>query len=161
MANCNCNNGKTFIDFLTTVPGGTAANSNYLLSLTHYTCGNRKLCTSEVFPITSNLNFTPIGIPQSVGNETYCCDVLCSGTVTYLPYVCGRQCCNVCPVTDNIYCTFCVPCSSTTVPTINAGQVIASPTNVQPCYNVTNAISLSVSFNVTSGATTTNEEDNG
>ena len=157
----NCNNGKTFIDFLTTIAGGTAADATYLLSLTHYNCGNRKLCTSEVFPITSDLKFTPIGVPQSVGNDAYCCDVLCSGTVTYLPYVCGRSCCNVCPVTDNIYCTFCVPCSSTTVPTITAGTVVASPTNVQPCCNITNAVSLSVSFNVSTTTAGTDETSGG
>ena len=140
----NCNNGKTFIDFLTTVAGGTAADSNYLLSLTHYNCGNRKLCTSEMFPITADLKFTPMGVPQSVGNGVYCCDVLCSGTVTYMPYTCGCQC-GICPVTDNIYCSFCVPCSSTTPPTITAGDTVATPANVQPCCNVTNAVSLSVS----------------
>lgn len=152
MANCN-DNGKTYVNFLTTVAGGTLDNGNFLLDLTHYTCGNRKLCVSEIFPITSNLTFTVIGTPRFVGNttagnNTYCCDVLCSGTVTYMPYYCNRNCCNVCPVTDNIYFSFPVPCSSTTVPTVTAGDVVASPANVRACCNVTNAISLSTSLNV-------------
>ena len=147
MANCNCNNGKTFIDFLTTVPGGSVDNSDYQLALTHYTCGNRKLCINEVFPITSQLTFTPIGTPSSTGTGNYCIDVLCSGTVTYMPYTCGCSC-NRCPLTDNIYCTFCVPCSSDVVPKIASGEVVASPANVRPCCNVTNAISLTTSFNV-------------
>ena len=144
---CN-NSGKTYIDFLTTVPGGEAADATYLLSLTHYTCGNRKLCTQEMFPVTADLKFTVLGTPQSVGNGTFCCDVLCSGTCTYMPYVCGCQC-GVCPVTDNVYCTLCVPCSSDAVPTITAGTCQCSPNSVAPCCPVTNSVSITTSLSVT------------
>lgn len=148
---CNNNNGKTFVVSLTTVPGGTAANANYVLALDHYTCGGRKLCTSEIFPISANLNAKAIGTPVDLGNGTFCCEVLVSGTCTYMPYVCGCQC-NQCPRTDNIYCTICVPCSSATTPTLTAGTAVAAPTNVQPCCNVTNAIAITTSLNVTTGA---------
>lgn len=147
---CN-NNGKTFVVSLTTVPGGTAANADYLLALDHYTCGNRKLCTQEVFPVTADLKATALGLPVSVGNDTYCQEVLISGSVTYMPYVCGCQC-NVCPRTENIYCTICVPCSAATTPTLTIGTAVAAPTNVQPCCNVTNAIAVTCSLNVTTGA---------
>lgn len=145
---CNCKNGRTEVVSLTTVPGGTAANANYLLALTCYTCGNRKLCTQELFPVTANINFKVLGAPVSVGNGTYCCDVLVSGTVTYMPYIYGCQC-NVCPRTDNIYTTICVPCSSAAVPTITAGEAVAVPTGAQPCRDVTNAIAITTSLNVT------------
>ncbi len=145
--NCN-NNGKTFVVSLTTVPGGTAANANYLLALEHYTCGNRKLCTQEVFPVTADLKAQVIGTPVSVGNGTFCCEVLVSGTVTYMPYVCGCNC-NVCPRTENIHTTICVPCSSAAVPTLAIGESVATPTNVQPCYNLTNAVAITTSLNVT------------
>ena len=95
MANCN-NNGKTFVVSLTTVPGGTAANADYLLALDHFTCGNRKLCTQEIFPVTADLKATAIGTPVDVGNGTFCQEVLISGSCTYMPYVCGCNC-NVCP----------------------------------------------------------------
>ena len=147
---CN-NNGKTIVVSLTTIPGGTAANASYLLALDHYTCGNRKLCTSEVYPITADINFKTLGLPVSVGNDSYCCEVLVSGTVTYMPYVCGCNC-NVCPRTENIYTTICVPCSAATAPTITAGESVAAPTNVQPCNNVTNAIAITTSLNVATGA---------
>ena len=147
---CN-NNGKTFVVSLTTVPGGTAANANYLLQLDHYTCGNRKLCTQEVFPVTADLKATPLGAPVSVGNGIYCQEVLVSGTCTYMPYKCGCQC-NVCPRTENIYCTTCVPCSAATTPTLTVGTSVASPTNVQPCCSVTNAIAITTTINVTTGA---------
>lgn len=148
---CN-NNGKTFVVSLTTVPGGTAANANYLLALDHYTCGNRKLCSQgEVFPVTADLKATAVSAPVSVGNGTYCCEVLISGTCTYMPFVCSCQC-NVCPITENIYCTICVPCSSATTPTLTIGESVAAPTNVQPCCNVTNAIAVTTSLNVTTGA---------
>lgn len=151
MCNCN-NNGKTFVVSLTTIPGGTAANANYLLALDHYTCGNRKLCTQgEVFPVTSDLKAAAIGTPVDVGNGSYCQEVLISGTVTYMPYVCGCQC-DVCPRTENIYTTICVPCSSAAVPTLAIGNTVASPTNVRPCRNVTNCVALTTTLNVTTGA---------
>lgn len=147
---CNCNNGKTFVVSLTTVPGGTAANANYVLALDHYTCGNKKLCTQEVFPVTADIKFTPLGVPQSLGNTTYCQEVLVSGTCTYMPFKKGCQCqCGVCPVSENIYTTICVPCSSAAVPTLTAGTAVASPTNVVPCDNITNCIAITTSLNVT------------
>ena len=151
--NCN-NNGKTFVVSLTTIPGGTAANANYLLALDHYTCGNRKLCSQgEVFPVTADLRATAIGTPVDVGNGTFCQEVLISGTCTYMPYRCGCQCqCGVCPVTDNIYCTICVPCSSSATPTLAIGTSVASPTNVQPCNNVTNCVAITTTLNVTAAA---------
>ena len=145
------NNGKTFVVSLTTIPGGTAADASYLLALDHYTCGNRKLCTQEIFPVTADLKATAIGLPVNVGNDAYCQEVLVSGTCTYMPYVCGCNC-NVCPRTENIYCTICVPCSAATVPTLTVGTTVASPTNVQPCCNVTNAIAITTTINVATGA---------
>lgn len=141
-------NGKTLVVSLTTVPGGTAANANYLLALEHYTCGNRKLCTQEIFPVTADLKAQVVGAPVSVGNGTFCCEVLVSGSVTYMPYTCGCNC-NVCPRTENIYTTICVPCSSAAVPTLTIGESVATPTNVQPCYNLTNAVAITTSLNVT------------
>ena len=148
--NCN-NNGKTFVVSLTTVPGGTAANADYLLALDHYTCGNRKLCTQEMFPVEADLKATAMGSPVDVGNGTFCQEVLISGTCTYMPYKCGCQC-GVCPQTENIYCTICVPCSSAVTPTLTIGKSVASPTGAQPCCNVTNAIAITTTLNVTTGA---------
>lgn len=146
--NCN-NNGKTFVVSLTTVPGGTAANANYLLALDHYTCGNRKLCSQgEVFPVTSDLKATPLGLPVDVGNGIYCQEVLISGTCTYMPYQCGCRC-NVCPQTDNIYTTICVPCSSAAAPTLTIGTSVAAPTRVRPCNNITNCVAITTTLNVT------------
>jgi len=144
-------NGMTEVVSLTTIPGGTAANANYLLALDHYTCGNRKLCTQEVFPVTADLKATALGLPVDVGNGSYCQEVLISGTCTYMPYTYGCNC-NVCPRTENVYCTICVPCSAATTPTLAIGTSVASPTNVQPCCNVTNAIAITTTLNVTTGA---------
>ena len=144
-------NGKTEVVSLTPIPGGTAANANYLLQLDHYTCGNRKLCTQEVFPVAADLKATALGVPVDVGNGTFCQEVLISGTCTYMPFVSGCQC-NVCPRTENIYCTICVPCSSAATPTLTIGNTVASPTNVQPCCNITNAIAITTTLNVTTGA---------
>lgn len=143
-----CNNGKTLVEYLTPVAGGTAENATYLLLLDHYTCGNRKLCTQEVFPVAADLNAKALGAPVSVGNNAYCQEVLISGTCTYMPYSCGCQC-NVCPRTENIYCVICVPCSSAVTPTLTIGTSVASPTDVRPCCNVTNAIAITTTLNVT------------
>lgn len=143
---CN-NNGRTDVVSLTTIPGGTAADASYLLSMDHYTCGNRKLCTQEAFPVTADLKATAMGVPASVGNGAYCQEVLVSGSVTYLPYVCGCDC-NVCPRTENVYSVICVPCSSATTPTLTIGTTVASPTNIKPCCNVTNAIAITTTINV-------------
>ncbi len=147
---CN-NNGKTFVVSLTTVSGGTAANASYLLALDHFTCGNKKLCVNEAFPVTADLKATAMGAPVDVGNGTFCQEVLISGTCTYMPYVCGCNC-GVCPRTENIYCTICVPCSTNAVPTLTMGSSVAMPTNVKPCCNVTNAIAITTSINVATGA---------
>ena len=147
---CN-NNGRTLVVSLTTIPGGTAANANYLLTLDHFTCGNRKLCTQEMFPVTADLKATAMGLPVNIGNGSFCQEVLISGSVTYMPYVCGCNC-NVCPRTENIYCTICVPCSSAVSPTLTIGNSVAAPTGAQPCCNITNAIAITTSLNVTTGA---------
>ena len=147
---CN-NNGKTFVISLTTIPGGTAANANYLLQLDHFTCGGRKLCVNEVFPVTADLKATPIGSPVDVGNGTFCQEVLVSGSCTYMPYQCGCNC-NVCPRTENCYVSICVPCSSNVTPTLAIGNSVASPTNVQPCCSVTNCVAITCTLNVTTGA---------
>lgn len=156
---CNCKNGSTEIDFLTLVPGGTAANATYQLSLTHYLCGNKKVCASSHYPVSANLQYKVLGTPQDVGNGSYCCDVLCTGTCTYMPYKkgCGNQCCenSQCPVTENIYFTMCVPCPSAAVPTITGGEVLATPTNLTDCCSVTNAVAVSTSFNVSTAAAQT------
>ena len=147
---CN-NNGKTFVVSLTTVPGGTAANANYLLALDHYTCGNKKLCINESYPVTADLKATAMGLPVDVGNGTFCQEVLINGTVNYMPFKCGCQC-GVCPVTETIYCSICVPCSSAATPTLTIGASKAAPTNVQPCCNVTNCVAITTTLNVTTGA---------
>ena len=150
---CN-NNGKTFVVSLTSIPGGTAANASYQLQLEHFTCGNKKICVSEPYPVTSDLKATAIGLPVSVpvnGTDNYCQEVLISGTCTYMPYVCGCQC-GVCPRTENIYTSICVPCSAATTPTLAIGTAVATPTNLQPCCNVTNCVAITATLNVSTGA---------
>lgn len=146
-----CNNGKTFVVSLTTVPGGTAADANYLLALDHVTCGGKKLCTSESYPVTADLKATAMGVPVDVGNGTFCQEVLISGNVNYMPFKCGCQC-GVCPVTEAIFCSICVPCSSNATPTLAIGTSQASATGAQPCCNVTNMIAITTTLNVTTGA---------
>ena len=149
---CNSNlNGQTFVNTLAPAAGATAASATYVVDLTHYTCGNRKICANGAYPITADLSYRLSGPPQSVGNDTYVQDILITGTCTYMPYRNGQNACGCgcnCPVTENVWATVSVPVSSATPPTLTAGETIAAPTNLRDCCNVTNAVSLVGSFNV-------------
>lgn len=150
-----CNNGQTYLNSLVPVPGGTAADATYVLNLTHYTCGNRKVCVNGSYPITANLAYQVLRV-NSVGNGAFNADILVSGTCTYMPHRTGSNyygCdCNSCPVTDNIWTVLSVPVSSADIPTLTAGTCVCSPTNVSDCCNTTNAVSITTSLNVAAGA---------
>ena len=144
-------NGQTYVNTCIPAPGATAANATYVVDLTHYTCGNRKICANGAYPVTGNLNYKAIGTPQSVGNATYVQDILITGSVTYMPYRYGQNACGCgcnCPVTENVWATVSVPVASDAVPTVTAGEVIAEPTNLRDCCSITNAVSLVGSFNL-------------
>lgn len=146
--NCNNNNGMTYVNTCIPAPGATATDATYVCDLTHYMCGNRKVCTNAAYPITADLNYQVRSV-ESVGNDTYNCEILCYGTCTYMPYKqgCG-SCYTPCPQTDNIWAVLSVPVTASTTPTITAGTCSCSPANVRDCCNVTNTISITTSFNV-------------
>lgn len=145
------NNGQTYVNTCIPAPGATAADATYVVDLTHYLCGNRKLCSSGAYPVTGDLKYRVVGAPQSVGNDTYVVDVLITGDVTYMPYrngqgQCGCEC--SCPRTENVWATVSVPWGAAAAPAVTAGDVIANPTNMKDCCQVTNAVSLVGSFNL-------------
>ena len=157
------NNGKTFVNFLTPAPGNTAASASYVLGLTHYTCGNKKMCVNSAdgFPVASNLDVQVIGAPRLLGNGEYCCMVRCICDVTY-QQVFGCGCCqNQCLQTEKVVATVCVPCSDVT-PEATANGVTADAVNVQCGCSTTNQCDLYVSFTLeTTAAAETDEEGNG
>lgn len=155
--NCKCNsrNGQDEFDFLTSVPGSTAANATYQLGLTHFTCGNRKMLVADTtHPVISQLTATPVGTPIDLGNSTFCQECKISGTVTYKP-------CNSCsPQTEYVSQRIFLPCSSAVSPTLTIGNVVASPKPInyymkngcgccQGTYSCTNQIAITTSINVT------------
>ena len=151
----SCNsNGLAYVNTCIPVPGATAETATYVIDLTYYLCGNRKLCINGAYPLVSNLNYTPQKV-ENVGNKSFNCDILISGTVTYMPYVCGGNSCNVCPRTENIWASVSVPVTAVDMPTITAGTCVTSPTNVKDCCSVTNAVSITSSFNIEQPVTTT------
>ena len=144
-------NGQTYVNTCIPVPGATAADASYVVDLTHYTCGNRKLCANGAYPVTGDLKYKAVGTPQQVGEGAWVQDILITGTCTYMPYRQGQDRCGCgcnCPVTENIWATVSVPVASATAPTVTAGDVIASPTNLRDCCSITNAVSLVGSFNL-------------
>ena len=149
--NCN-NNGMTYVNTCIPAPGATATDATYVLDLTHYLCGNRKVCVNAAYPLTANLNYQVRGI-EDVGNKTFNCDILVYGTVTYMPHKQGcNPCYPPCPLTDNVWTVLTVPVTADTTPTITAGTCVCDPANVRDCCNVTNAVSIRTSFNVTQAA---------
>ena len=146
---CNNNNGRTDVNTILPVPGDTATDATYVVDLTHYTCGNRKICANGAYPISSQLAYSVYNAPRAVGNDAYVVDILITGTVSYMPYRNGQsQCGCQCPVTENVWAIVSVPMAAATVPTVTAGTVLANPTNLTDCCNLTNACSLVGSFNL-------------
>ena len=153
--NCNCKkNGQDVQDFLLSSP--TAGT--YVLGLTHYTCGQRKMALSDpARPVIANLSVSAVGEPIDVGNSMYCQECLVSGTVTYCP--CGS--CE--PRTEYVSYQCCLPCTSATQPTLTLGEVKASPKPIKYYINngcgccqgtrpCTNQIAITTSIEVTAGA---------
>ena len=144
-------NGRTFVNTILPVPGATDADATYVVDLTHYTCGNRKICANGAYPISSQLAAQVYNAPRSVGNDAYVVDILLTGTVSYMPYRNGQNACGCgcqCPETENVWAIVSVPVASATAPTVTAGTVLANPANLSDCCNVTNAVSLVCSFNL-------------
>ena len=144
---CNNSNGRTYVNTCIPVPGATADSAAYVVDLTHFNCGNRKICANGAYPLTAKLDYRAYGAPQPLGNGAYQLDIIITGTLTYVPFRCGQpnDCCP-CPVTENIWTTVSVPVTSATTPTITAGDAVASPTNLSDCRNITNAVSIVGSF---------------
>jgi len=149
------NNGQTYVNTCIPVPGATAENASYVVDLTHYTCGNRKICVDGAYPVACDLKYKAQGLPQAVGNDAYVQDILITGTVNYMPYRNGQNrggCGCACPVQENIWATVSVPVASATAPTVTAGEVLANPVKLQDCCSLTNAVSLVGSFNLAAGS---------
>jgi len=158
-------NGKTYVNFLTPVPGSTETSASYVLGLTHYTCGNKKMCVNNAdgFPIASNLDVQILGAPQQLQDGVYCCNVRCICDLTY-EQVYGYGCCpNTCLQTEKVVAVVCVPVTSDTVPTVSASGVTASPANVNCGCSSTNEASLNISFTLetTAGANETPNQNGG
>ena len=142
-------NGKNFVNFLTPVPGNTATSASYVLGLTHFTCGNKKMCVNNAneFPIASNLDIQVIGVPQALQNGVACCNVRVVCDVTY-EQIFGCSCCqNSCLQTEKVVAIVPVPLTSADViPTISDSAVSAEAVNTSCGCSSTNEVSLRVSF---------------
>ena len=148
---CNNRNGETYINTLVPVPGGTATDTDYVIDLTHYLCGNRKVCANSAFPITADLNYKVLSVEPA--GDAYAANIFISGQVNYKPYRNGSSSCGCednCYKTDNVWCTCSIPLTTSTTPTVTGGDVNASATNLRDCCSISNAVSLVTSFNVTS-----------
>ena len=150
------NNGKTFVNWLTPGNGATDTSTPWQVGLTHYTCGNKKMCVNSAdgFPVASALDVQVIGGPNPIPNSNqYCCDVRIICDVTY-QQVCGCGCYqSSCPITEKVVATICVPCGET-LPTVANIGVTCDPANVQCGCSVTNEMSLNVAFTLETATAT-------
>ena len=152
-------NGKTFVNFLTPVQGSTEESASFVLGLTYYTCGNKKMCVnnSQDFPIASNLDVQVLGAPVLIpGTTAYCCNVRCICDLTYEQiYGCG--CCpNTCLQTEKVVATVCFPVTSADVPIVAAKGVLAAAANVACGCSTTNEASLNIAFTLDTAAAESN-----
>lgn len=143
-----CKNGSTSVDFLTPFPSAGTGETSYLLRLTHYTCGNKQMClnNAEGLPIVSNLTLQQVGEIQSLGGDTYCCDVRCVCDLTY-QQISGNACCpNTCLQTEKCVATVCVPVTSADAVTLTPNGAMVTPVRLSCRCNTTNTVSIDVSF---------------
>lgn len=153
-----CKNGSTEVNFLTPYPAAAAGADSYLLQLTHYTCGNKQMCLNNAdgLPVVSNLTLQQVGAIQSLGNNTYCCDVRCICDLTY-QQICGSSCCpNYCLQTEKCVATVCVPVTSDTAVTLTANGASVTPVRISCRCNTTNTVSIDVSFTIEQAAAANN-----
>lgn len=149
-----CNSGSTYVNTCIPVPGATATDATYVIDLTHYLCGNRKVCANSAFPIAATLNYQVVSV-DSLGNDSYNANIFITGQVSYKPYQSGSNSCGCsdnCYRNDNVWATVSVPVTSETAPTITAGVCKCAATNLRDCCSVSNAVSIVTSFNVASTA---------
>ena len=145
------NNGKTFLNSLTPFPGGTEAATSYLIDLTHYTCGGRRICALESYPVTADLNYKVQSV-EEVGKGLYELNLLATGSVSYLPYSPGCPC-NVCPVTEPIYAYISVPVTANTGIDVVPGETVTSLNGISCACNTSSSINIAAAFTVNTGAT--------
>lgn len=142
----SCNSGKTYLNSLVPYAGG----ESFLINLTHFTCGGRRICSLESFPVTANLAYKVQSIEQ-VGDGLYNLNVLATGNVNYMPYVPGCPC-NVCPVTEPIFAYLSVPYTSETIPTITAGECVCSLNGISCACNTSSSINITSAFTLVAAA---------
>ena len=140
------NNGKTFLNSLTPFPGATEDAASYLINLTHYTCGGRRICALESFPVSASLNYKVQSV-EEVGKGLYELNLLATGTVTYMPYNPGCPC-GVCPVTEPIYAYISVPVTANTGIDVVNGETVCSLNGISCACNTSSSISISAGFTV-------------
>lgn len=146
----NCNvNGKTYVNYCTPAAGGTAASASYMLSLTHYLCGDKEMCINngEGLPSISVLNSQVLNAPRLLGNGQYCCDVSFMCDLTYREvYKCG--CSNPCPQNERFTANYCLLLTSDTVPTVTVNGALVDPVGECCASQKTNEVSVFISFTV-------------
>ena len=150
-----CNNGKTYLNSLVPFPGGTAATTTYLVDLTHYTCGGRRICSLEAFPVTADLNYKVQSI-ESVGKGYYNLNVLATGTVSYMPYNPGCPC-GSCPVTEPIYAYLSVPYASDAEAELVPGECECTLNGISCACNTSSSIDITAAFTLDAAAQATGD----
>ena len=139
-----CNSGKTYLNSLVPYAGGTATAAPYLIDLTHYTCGGRRICSLESFPVTAELNYKVQSI-DDLGDNFYVARVLATGTVSYMPYNPSSPC-GSCPVTEPIYAYLSVPVSSDSGVSITPASCLCSLNGISCACSTSSSIDISAGF---------------
>lgn len=149
-----CNSGKTYLDSLVPYTGGLS----FLINLTHYTCGGRRICSLESFPVTADLSYKVVN-SEELGKGLFDLTVLATGTVSYMPYNPGCPC-GVCPVTEPIYAYLSVPYTADDIPTIEAENSVCSLNGISCACNTSSSINIAAAFTLVGAAATSGDDTN-
>ena len=157
MSCCKQKSGQTSLVSLIPVVEGTpvATLQTYAVDLQHFLCRNRCICITAQYPLSGTMQAQVKGI-SLIGTSTYSVTIQLIGSISYLPYVCGCNSCDICPVSETVFETITVPVfSDTGTPTITLDPittVLVSPTNVKDCCLKTNAVEIEFALAVNSEA---------
>lgn len=150
----NCNlSGKTFVNVVTATGGSTTK----IIDLTHYLCGNRRICCSGSFAPSATITYTTKDIVD-VGNGSYFLVISLSGVLNYLPVKASSCCCATecqCPVSEPFYTDIMVDYENADAPTYTGGTVVVTPICNCCGQNVTNAVDIKTSVTITAPSSTT------
>lgn len=144
--------GRTYLNSLVPFPNSSENSASYLANLTHYTCGGRRICSLDSFPLSADLSYKVLGV-EEVGNGLYNATVLATGTCSFMPYASNVPR-GSCPATEPIFAYLSVPVTTADASelSLTAGECACSLNGISCNCNTSSSINISCAFTVAQSA---------